>query len=84
MLEKRPIPDGRMRIIRLLTDAQKEALRALKPDGLLILNFYEIELMQSETWIEYWFDENALTEDDLRSLIDKALISAAGDNCPAP
>lgn len=75
-LERRPIPDGRMRIIRLLTEAQKEALRALKPDGLLILNFYEIEITQPETWIEYWFDENTLTEDDLRALIDKALTGA--------
>ncbi len=71
-----------MRIIRLLTEGQKEALRALKPDGLLILNFYEIEITQPETWIEYWFDENTITEDDLRSLIDKALISAEENDCP--
>jgi hypothetical protein len=83
-LEKRPIPDGRMRIIRLLSEAQKAALRALKPDGLLILNFYEIEITQPETWIEYWFDENALTEDDLRALINKTLAAAAENNYPAP
>ncbi|HEX8246757.1 MAG TPA: hypothetical protein VF599_01125 [Pyrinomonadaceae bacterium] len=82
--ERRPIPDGRMRIIRLLSEAQKAALRRLKPDGLLILNFYEIELAQPETWIEYWFDENRLTEDDLRTLINKTLVGAGGNDCPAP
>jgi DNA-binding MarR family transcriptional regulator len=75
-LEKRPIPDGRMRIIRLLTEKQKEALRALKPDGLLILNFYEIEIRQPETWIEYWFAEKSITEDELRALISKAITDA--------
>jgi DNA-binding MarR family transcriptional regulator len=72
--EKRPIPDGRMRIIHLLTERQKEALRALRPEGLLILNLYEIETAQAETWIEYWFDETLITEDGLRALINRVLI----------
>jgi hypothetical protein len=68
-----------MRIIRLLTEKQKEALRALKPDGLLILNFYEIEIRQPETLIEYWFAEKSIAEDELRALICKAITDARED-----
>jgi hypothetical protein len=74
--EMRPIPDGRMRVIRFLTEDQKEALRQLKPDGLLILNFFEIEIAQAETWIEYWFDSSVISEDEIRSLITRALTNA--------
>jgi hypothetical protein len=72
-LKSRPLPDGRMRVIWLLNERQKEALRTLRPDGLLILNFYETEITQPETWIEYWFDRNTISEDDLRSLINKII-----------
>jgi hypothetical protein len=72
---KRPIPDGRIRLLRLLSDEQKDALRAVQPEGLLILNFYEIEIAQPETWIEYWFDETRISEDDLRALITRVVTS---------
>jgi hypothetical protein len=72
-LKSRPLPDGRMRVIWLLNERQKEALRTLRPDGLLILNFYETEITRPETWIEYWFDRNTISEDDLRSLINKII-----------
>jgi hypothetical protein len=72
-LKSRPLPDGRMRVIWLLNEKQKEALRTLRPDGLLVLNFYETEMKRTETWIEYWIDRNTLNEDALRSLINKII-----------
>jgi hypothetical protein len=75
-MRKRPIPDGRMRIIKLLNEDQKQALRSLRPEGLLILNFYETETTQPETWVEYWFDSEQITEDELRALINKIITSS--------
>ena len=73
---RRPIPDGRMRIIKLLNEGQKQALRSMRPHGLLILNFYEIETTRPETWVEYWFDREQITEDELRALINKILTNS--------
>jgi hypothetical protein len=71
--ELRLIPDGRMRILGLLTENQIEAVRALKIEGLIMLNRKAVEIVQPETWIEYWFDKDKITEDDLRSRISEAI-----------
>jgi hypothetical protein len=75
-VEIRLIPDGRIRIIRLLTDRQKEDLRALRIDGLRMLNINQMEIVQPETWIEYWIDKDEITEDDLRTQINRTLLDS--------
>ena len=70
--EIRPIPDGRLRIMRKLTEIQKEALRKLTIEGLIMLNFNEVDFSSSETWIEYWFDRKIIAETDLRAAIQIA------------
>jgi hypothetical protein len=71
--ERRPIPDGRIRLVRQLTESQTEALRTLKMEGLLLLNFNEVDFSPPETWIEYWFDREITSEDDLRLKIEEAI-----------
>lgn len=75
--EIRSIPDGRMRLLCVLNERQKEALRALNLDGLVMLNIHETELAQVETWIEYWFDKEMISEDDLRTQINNAILDSA-------
>lgn len=70
--EIRPIPDGRLRIIRKLTETQKEALRKIKIEGLIMLNFNEVDFSPPETWIEYWFDRTIVAEVDLRAAVQSA------------
>lgn len=77
--ERRPIPDGRIRLGRKLTEDQAKALRTLNIDGLLILNFNEVDFSPPETWIEYWFDRDTISETDLRVKIEEALYSSTGN-----
>ena len=75
--ERRPNPDGRMRIVGLLTESQLDALRALKIDGLVMFNFNRVDFTPPETWIEYWFDEDIVSENDLRAEIEETVYQAA-------
>ena len=75
-VERRPLPDGRIRIFKPLAEPQKEALRALRINGLTLLNINETEISQPETWIEYWFDKDKITEDELRAEINRTIISS--------
>ena len=75
--ERRPIPDGRIRLVKQLTVNQAEALRALRIEGLILLNFSEVDFSPPETWIEYWFDREIISEIDLRIKIEEALYNAA-------
>ncbi len=72
------IPDGRIRMNRLLTEEKKQALRAIRLEGLSLLNIDEVEMMpeQRETWIEYWFDKDKITEDELRTQINLTIINS--------
>ena len=69
----RPIPDGRLRFVRLLTESQTAALRTLKIEGLIMLNLNEIDFTPPETWIEYWFDKEIISENDLRAVIEEVI-----------
>ena len=71
--ELHPIPDGRLRMIRLLNESQKEALRTLKIEGLIILNIQEVDIRSTETWLEYWFDHEIISEDELRSKLEQTI-----------
>ena len=71
--ELHPIPDGRLRMLRLLTESQKEALRSLGIEGLIILNIQEVDIKSTETWIEYWFDRQIISEDELRSKLEQTI-----------
>ena len=71
--ERRPIPDGRIRIVGLLTESQLEALRSLKIDGLIMFNCNEVDWTPPETWIEYWFDKELVAENDLRAEIEETV-----------
>ena len=73
---QRPIPDGRIRVARLLTAAQKQALMQLKVEGLIMLNQREVDFTQPETWLEYWFDRNTISENDLRLHIHEAITNS--------
>ncbi|HSK71732.1 MAG TPA: hypothetical protein VK892_08560 [Pyrinomonadaceae bacterium] len=75
--ERRPIPDGRIRLVRQITESQAEALRLLKIEGLLLLNFNEVDFSPPETWIEYWFDREVISEIDLRVRIEEAIYNSA-------
>jgi hypothetical protein len=70
------IPDGRIRLLRLLTESQIEALRNINIDGLIMLNRHEVNLAQPETWLEYWIDKDKITEDELRARIEDVLKKA--------
>ncbi len=72
-VERRPIPDGRMRIVGLLTESQLMALRELKIDGLIMFNCNEVDWTPPETWIEYWFDKDIVDENDLRAEIEETV-----------
>lgn len=72
-VERRPVPDGRMRIKRILTANQLKALRALRIDGLIMFNCNEIDFNPPETWIEYWFDNQLISEADLRILLEETI-----------
>lgn len=74
--ERRPIPDGRVRFSRLLTDGQLEALRTFKTEGLIMLNINVVDFDPPETWIEYWFDKEIIPEDDLRISIEETVYQA--------
>lgn len=67
------IPDGRMRILRLLTEEQKQALRTIRIEGLIMLNRDEVDSTPPETWLEYWFDRNIISEDELRFQIQEVI-----------
>ena len=67
------IPDGRMRILRLLTEEQKQALRTIRIEGLIMLNRDEVDFTPPETWLEYWFDRNIISEDELRFQIQEVI-----------
>lgn len=73
---QRPIPDGRMRLTGFLTAAQKQALMRLKVEGLIMLNQREVDFTQTETWLEYWFDRNTISESDLRLYIHEAITNS--------
>ena len=75
--ERRPIPDGRIRIVGLLNESQLEALRALKIDGLIMFNCNEVDFTPPETWIEYWFDKELVAENDLRAAIEETVYKFA-------
>jgi predicted AAA+ superfamily ATPase len=74
--EMHPIPDGRMRLLRILNESQKEALRSFKIEGLIILNLQEVNFKIAETWLEYWFDREIITEDELRSQLERTISSS--------
>jgi hypothetical protein len=71
--ESRPIPDGRLRFVRLITESQIAALRTLKIEGLIMLNLNKIDFTPPETWIEYWFDKEIISENDLRAVIEEVI-----------
>ena len=71
--ERRPIPDGRIRIVGLLTESQLEALRSLKIDGLIMFNCNEVDWTPPETLIEYWFYKELVAENDLRAEIEETV-----------
>ena len=73
MRAQKQIPDGRMRILRLLTEEQKQALRKIRIEGLILLNRNEVDSTPPETWLEYWFDRNIIFEDEIRAQIQKGL-----------
>ena len=73
MRAQKQIPDGRMRILRLLTEEQKQALRTIRIEGLIMLNRDEVDSTPPETWLEYWFDRNIISEDEIRAQIQKVL-----------
>jgi hypothetical protein len=73
MRAQKQIPDGRMRILRLLTEEQKQALRTIRIEGLIMLNRNEVDSTPPETWLEYWFDRNIIFEDEIRAQIQKVL-----------
>lgn len=75
-VERRLLPDGRIRIFKRITDGQKAALRALQINGLMMLSINETEILQPETWIEYWFDKDKITEDDLRAQLNRTIIDS--------
>ena len=70
------IPDGRVRINRLLSEGQKAALMTLKIEGLILLNIKEIVVIHDETWIDYWFDKDMVTEEEIRTQINQAILSS--------
>lgn len=74
--ERRPIPDGRIRLVRQITESQSEALRLLKIEGLILLNFNEVDFSPPEIWIEYWFDREIISEDDLRIKIEETIYNS--------
>lgn len=76
-VERRPIPDGRMRIAGILTESQLEALRALKISGLIMLNCNEVDWTPPETWIEYWFDKDLISENDLRAAFEETVYQSS-------
>ena len=57
MRAQKPIPDGRMRILRLLTEEQKQALRTIRIEGLIMLNRDEVDFTPPETWLESRLDK---------------------------
>ena len=72
--EKPLLPDGRIRLPYLLTKGQSNAVRQVKLDGLNMLNLNAVNYFTSpETWIEYWFDRDMISEDAIRFQIQKAL-----------
>jgi hypothetical protein len=73
MRAQKQIPDGRMRILRLLTEEQKQALRTIRIEGLIMLNRNEVDSTPPETWLEYWFDRNIISEVEIRAQIQKVL-----------
>ncbi len=73
MRAQKQIPDGRMRILRLLTEEQKQAVRTIRIDGLIMLNRDEVDSTPPETWLEYWFDRNIISEDEIRVQIQKVI-----------
>jgi hypothetical protein len=73
MRAQKQIPDGRMRILRLLTEEQKQALRTIRIEGLIMLNRDEVDSTPPETWLEYWFDRNIISEDEIRTQIQKVI-----------
>jgi hypothetical protein len=64
-----------MRILWLLNENQKTALRALKIEGLQMLNINEMQMRGQETWIEYWIDADQVTEDNVRTRIHLTLLN---------
>ena len=75
--EKPLIPDGRIRIPCLLTDGKMQAVRQVKIDGLQMLNLNVVDYFtEPETWIEYWFDRNIISEDAIRFQIQDAIINS--------
>ncbi len=75
--EKPLLPDGRIRIPIVLTKEQVEAVREVKIDGLNMLNLNVVDFFTvPETWIEYWFDRNMISEDVIRFQIQKAINSS--------
>lgn len=75
--ERRPMPDGRIRIVGLLNENQLAALRALRMEGLIMFNFNEVDWTPPETWIEYWFDKERIEENDLRAAIEETVYQFA-------
>jgi hypothetical protein len=56
-----------------LTEEQKQALRTIRIEGLIMLNRNEVDSTPPETWLEYWFDRNIIFEDEIRAQIQKGL-----------
>jgi hypothetical protein len=76
--EEKPLtPDGRIRMPRLLSKEQSKAIRKVQLNGLNMLNIHvEDSFAQPETWIEYWFDSESVSEDEIRLQIQNALSNA--------
>lgn len=79
-VERRAIPDGRIRVAHQLSEGLAEALRTLKIDGLVMLNYNEINFDPPEIWIEYWFDKEIISEVDLRFLIENVVYENSEQN----
>jgi hypothetical protein len=59
-----------------LTEKQKQALRTIRIEGLIMINRNEVDFTPPETWIDYWFDRELISEDELRIKIQEALYNS--------
>lgn len=75
-LELTPEPDGTIKINGVLNERQIKALESLNI-ALRKLSYAEMLTDPPETWLDYWFDREQISEDDLRSEIQSTLSSSA-------
>jgi hypothetical protein len=64
-----PEADGRIKIGGILTQNQIKSLTNLEIEALKQLSYSEMATTPTETWIDYWFDKDKISEAELRSII---------------